>query len=262
MAKYKRAEEAEDNTSYSEEMNQSQQEQPVQQQAQADNSEESTYKKRYGDLRRHTQQQLQSKEQELQALREQLEVASRKQIKFPKTDEEIAQWAEKYPDVAKIIDTIAQKRAQEALSEGERRMQGLVNLEKKMNKKEAEQALLALHPDFPQIRQRRDFHEWVQDQPKYIQDALYKNSTDATAAGRAIDLYKADLSKKSKNDPAGAAKSVKTGSSANIGTGTKGSFTESQVAKMSDAEYEKNEEAILAAMHSGKFVYDLTGAAR
>lgn len=260
MAKYKRAEEADDTMSYSEEMDQSQQA-PEKPQVQAD-SEESTYKKRYGDLRRHTQQQLQNKEQELAQLREQLEVASRKQIKFPKTDEEIAEWANKYPDVAKIIDTIAQKRAQEALSEGERRMQGLVNLEKKMNKKEAEQALLALHPDFPQIRQRRDFHEWVQGQPKYIQDALYKNSTDATAAGRAIDLYKADLSKKAKNDPAGAAKSVKSGSSANVGTGTKGSFTESQVAKMSDAEYEKNEEAILASMHSGKFVYDITGAAR
>jgi hypothetical protein len=260
MAKYKRAEEADDTMSYSEEMNQSQQA-PVQQQAQGD-SDESTYKKRYGDLRRHTQQQLQTKEQELAQLREQLEVASRKQIKFPKTDEEIAEWATKYPDVAKIIDTIAQKRAQEALSEGERRMQGLVNLEQKMNKKEAEQALLALHPDFPQIRQRRDFHEWVQDQPKYIQDALYKNSTDATAAGRAIDLYKADLSKKAKNNPTGAAQSVKSGSTANVGTGTKGSFTESQVAKMSDAEYEKNEEAILASMHSGKFVYDITGAAR
>ena len=29
----------------------------------------------------------------------------------------------------------------------------------------------------------------------YIQDALYKNNTDAVAAARAIDLYKADTGK-------------------------------------------------------------------
>jgi hypothetical protein len=31
---------------------------------------------------------------------------------------------------------------------------------------------------------------------------------------------------------------------------------------MSDAEYDKNEAAILEAMRAGKFDYDLTGAAR
>ncbi len=37
---------------------------------------------------------------------------------------------------------------------------------------------------------------------------------------------------------------------------------ESQVDKMSDKEYAKNQEAIMEAMRTGKFVYDLSGAAR
>ena len=37
---------------------------------------------------------------------------------------------------------------------------------------------------------------------------------------------------------------------------------ESDVAKMSAVEYEKNEEAIRKAVQTGKFVYDVSGAAR
>ena len=33
-------------------------------------------------------------------------------------------------------------------------------------------------------------------QPAYIQDALYKNNTDAHAAARALDLYKADTGRR------------------------------------------------------------------
>ena len=42
----------------------------------------------------------------------------------------------------------------------------------------------------------------------------------------------------------------------------KGTFSESQVNNESDEWYESNEEAIMKAMRTGKFVYDLTGGAR
>ena len=47
----------------------------------------------------------------------------------------------KYPDVAKIIDTIARKRANEALEEGEKRLGHLKDLKLRSVKKEAEQEL-------------------------------------------------------------------------------------------------------------------------
>ena len=72
--------------------------------------EEASFKKRYGDLRRHMQQQMTSKDDEMEALKVALGQATKKQIKFPKTDSEVADWVKKYPDVAKIIDTIAQRR--------------------------------------------------------------------------------------------------------------------------------------------------------
>lgn len=228
-------------------------------------AEEASFKKRYGDLRRHMQTSLQEKEAEIRRMKEQLDQATRKQIRFPKSEEEIAEWVQKYPDVAAIIDTIAQKRALEALQIGEQKMANLAQLERKIERERAEQELLKIHPDFDQIRQDRAFHEWAQVQPKWVQDALYENDTDARAAARAIDLYKADTKKRkpsSAADNRSAAQSVgRAPSNAPSGNGNK-KFRESEVAKMSTREYEANEAAIMEAIKTGSFEYDLTGAAR
>ena len=202
------------------------------------------------------------KDQELKKLKSQLDSAAKGQIKFPKTDEEIEQWTNKYPDVAKIVDTIARKRANEALEEGEKRLGHLKDLETKLTKKEAEQQLMKLHPDFNEIRQDPAFHEWVAMQPLYINDALYKNNTDAMAAARAIDLYKADTGKRKTSSKKSAAQAVGRSTSATPAATGKAKFSESQVARMSDREYDANEEAILEAMKAGAFTYDMTGGAR
>jgi hypothetical protein len=263
MAKYKNAirEEADD-MSYSQELAATQAANQPQEEVSTD-SEDASFRKRYGDLRRHMQQTLAQKDQELTEVKRQLDSAARGQIKFPKSDEDIEKWSKKYPDVAQIVDTIARKRANEALEEGERRLEGLKQLENKMTRKEAEGQLLSLHPDFPKIRSDTGFHEWVAVQPQYIQDALYKNNSDARAAARAIDLYKADKGIRRKSSTsADAAKAV--GKTSRIAPTTTGqaTFSESQVQQMSDKEYDKNEDAILESMRKGSFSYDVTGAAR
>ena len=257
MSKYRRKEELEADTSYSEEL-----QAQVAVDSEPKEPEEASFKKRYGDLRRHTQQLMSQKDRELEKLKAQLDSAAKGQIKFPKTDAEIQQWTNKYPDVAKIVDTIARKRANEALEEGERRLGHLKDLETKLTKKEAEQQLMKLHPDFNEIRQDPAFHEWVAMQPLYINDALYKNNTDAMAAARAIDLYKADTGKRKTSSKKSAAQAVGRSTSAAPAATGKAKFSESQVARMSDREYDANEEAILEAMKSGAFTYDMTGGAR
>jgi hypothetical protein len=257
MSKYRRKEELEADTSYSEEL-----QAQVAVDSEPKEPEEASFKKRYGDLRRHTQQLMSQKDQELEKLKAQLDSAAKGQIKFPKSDEEIEQWTNKYPDVAKIVDTIARKRANEALEEGEKRLGHLKDLETKLTKKEAEQQLMKLHPDFNEIRQDPAFHEWVAMQPLYINDALYKNNTDAMAAARAIDLYKADTGKRKTFSKKSAAQAVGRSTSATPAATGKAKFSESQVARMSDREYDANEEAILEAMKSGAFTYDMTGGAR
>ena len=67
-------------------------------------------------------------------------------------------------------------------------------------KEKAEVELLRFHPDFNTIRDSDVFHEWAEEQPKWVQDALYDNDNDARSAARAIDLYKSDkgITKKSR----------------------------------------------------------------
>ena len=254
--KYTRAVE-EDELTYSEEMALNQ---PEQEPTEALGAEEESYKKRYQDIQRHIQTVRDQKDQELQNVKKQLDDATRKQIRFPKTDAEVEAWSNRYPDVAKIVDTIARKRANEVLAEGEKRLEQVEKFERTLNKQSAEQQLVQLHPDFAQIRQDPKFHEWVSLQPSAMQDSVYKNNTDATWAARTIDLYKSDMGKRKTTKT--AAQAVGRTSSSAPSTGGKSTFSESMVQKMSDREYEANEEAINASISSGTFSYDISGAAR
>ena len=229
-------------------------------------AEEKTFKKRYSDLRRHQQKQAEEFKTELETLKRQLSEATKKEMKLPKSDEDIEQWASEYPDVAAIVETIAMKKAREQSSALEERMKAIDEMQLSATKEKAEAELMRLHPDFDEIRDSDDFHTWAEDQPKWVQDALYENDNDARSAARAIDLYKADMgitSKKAKTDK-DAAKSVSTKNSRSKPQENESStyLKESQVQKMSPQEYEAKSDEIMEAIRSGKFIYDVSGSAR
>lgn len=231
------------------------------------NPEEKSFKKRYGDLRRHTQKQQTEMQKQIDELKAQLDKAATKQLRMPKSEEEISEWSKEFPDVAKIVETIAMKKAQEQSKALEERLKKLDEREAETLRQRAEAELMRLHPDFDEIRDQEQFHDWVEAQPKWVQSALYDNEADAIAAARAIDLYKADMgltSKKSKkSDDKEAARSVSGRNKAGFdASNEQGSIRESDVERMSAAEYEKNQEAIVAAIKAGKFIYDRTGSAR
>ena len=231
--------------------------------------EEKTFKKRYGDLRRHAQQKEEQMRNQIRQLEEQLSSATKEGIKLPKSDEELSEWSKQYPDVAKIVETIATKKAQELDSSIEKRLQHIAEREIETNRKRAETELLQLHPDFDEIRNSEDFHGWVQEQPTWVQQALYENDNDAKAAARAIDLYKIDseiVTKKARapKDNKDAAKSVSTKGSQTRPQSDESAtqLRESEVEKMSAKEYEKHAEEIMNAIRSCNFIYDLSGSAR
>ena len=230
------------------------------------NAEEKTFKKRYSDLRRHQQKQAEEFKTELAELKRQLSEATKKEMQLPKSDEDIEQWAKDYPDVAAIVETIAMKKAREQSSALEERLKAIDEMQVSATKEKAEAELMRIHPDFDEIRDSDEFHEWAEDQPKWVQDALYDNDNDARSAARAIDLYKADMgitAKKPKSDK-DAAKSVSTKNSRSKPQENEAStyLRESQVQKMSPQEYEKRSDEIMEAIRSGKFVYDVSGSAR
>ena len=241
-------------------------EQPEEQEAEPTNAEEKTFKKRYSDLRRHQQQQAEEFKKEIESLKSQLSQAAQKEMKLPKSDEDIEKWADEYPDVAAIVETIAMKKAREQSTALEERMKAIDELQSSASKEKAEAELMRIHPDFGEIRDSDEFHDWAEEQPKWVQDALYDNDNDARSAARAIDLYKADMGiskEKPKSDKA-AAKSVSTKDSRSKPQENEANsyLKESAVQKMSPSEYEKRSDEIMEAIRSGKFIYDISGSAR
>jgi len=230
-------------------------------------AEEKTFKKRYGDLRRHAQKKEQDLQKQIDELKNQLEASTKKEIKYPKSEDELTQWMEKYPDVAKIVETIAMKKANEQASEYESKFRAIDEMKHEAQREKAEAELMRIHPDFEQIRDTDSFHNWVEEQPKWVQDALYDNDTDAVSAARAIDLYKADMNittkqKSSKDKDAAKAIGTRSERSSPEGDESKSYIKESQVAKMTAQQYEKRQEEIAEAIRTGKFIYDLSGPAR
>jgi len=234
--------------------------------AEPEGAEERSFKKRYGDLRRHSQKQQEDLQKQITELKEQLSAATKKEIQLPKSDDEIGAWMKKYPDVAAIVETIAIKKAREQATDLEERVTKINRMQEDAERQKAETVLLQMHPDFEEIRQDDDFHTWAEEQPRWIQQALYENDNDAQAAARAIDLYKADrgITTKKKRRSGDAAEMVNTKASRNRPSAddSSGVIRESDVQKMSAVQYEKNQEAIMEAIRSGKFVYDLSGSAR
>jgi len=228
-----------------------------------DTGEERTYKKRYDDIRK-----LQSKTAaELKAIKAQLENAKEQGVlRPPKSDEDIEAWANKYPDVAAIVETIAEKKAQEKFSFAEDRLRQLDKMTAEADRSKSMDAIRESHNDFDELKESDEFHDWAGEQPKWVQDALYENQDDPRSVVRVIDLYKVDKGldtksrKKSSKDAASAVVTKRSTKPSQAETDV--SFTESMISKMSIKEFEKNQEAIMEAQRSGKFIYDLSGAAR
>jgi len=223
--------------------------------------EEKTYKKRYDDLRRH-QNKLVEQVKTLEA-----QVSDPSSFAAPTTEEELEAWKEKYPDVANIVSTLAKKEAQAMYNAADERLSRLDEIAEQADRAKAEAEIRAIHSDFDELKDSDAFHDWVDVQPKWVKDALYVNSDDPASVARVIDLYKADNNivnkgKKISAKRAAAAIVTKKGRTSVDADESNGRITESDVNKMSTVEYEKRSDEIMEAIRGGRFVYDMTGAAR
>ena len=225
-------------------------------------AEEKTFKQRYGDIRRHMKDKEQEWKLKFEKLEAQLQSAAKNELVLPKSEKEIEAWTKKYPDVAGIVEAIADKKAQERSSDIDKRLKEVEELRVTAKREKAEAELAVMHPDFNTIREDDTFHEWAKEQPRWVQDALYENVDDAKSVSRVIDLYKADkgiTAKKKTTEDKGAAASVTTKRTTTPSDSEESTYIrESQVAKMSMKEYEKRAEEIMDAQRSGKFIYDMS----
>ena len=218
------------------------------------------YKKRYDDLKKHYDGRVNSfkaREEELLA-----EIRSnRPKYKAPKSAEEIEAFKKEYPDVYGVVETVAHLRSSKETEDLKQEIKSLKELNQTVNKEKAEAKLARMHPDFEQIRESDDFHSWAESQPEASKGLVYGNATNAELASRAIDLFKQDTGKSKSKEVSGdlvaASEMVKVKNSKEIGYGSKKIWTRSQIAAMSQSEFDKNEKAITEAMSEGRVINDM-----
>jgi hypothetical protein len=217
------------------------------------------YKKRYDDLKRHYDSKLnefKSREQEL------LEEAanSRPTYKAPKSPEDLEQFKTEYPDVYDVVETVAHMQSESKAKVLEERLSKLQERENNLIREAAEQRLMERHPDFGDIRNSDDFHEWAKEQHSSIQSWVYDNTDDADLASRALDLFKKDLGieptktkSSSKKTRKSAADMVST-KTTSVEPNQQKVWSEKEIAAMSIAEFDKYESEISEAMQYGRIV--------
>jgi hypothetical protein len=191
------------------------------------------------------------------------------EFKMPKTPEQVAAWMTRFPEVGDMMRTIALTENQDLREEVRKTRETIAQEKVDAAKERAFDQLLKAHPDFLEIREDDAFHEWAEAQAAWVQTALYdENQIDSKPAIDAVRLYKADTkpapSKKDtrQEDVADAARGVKTQKTAPDAIKDRNKIYESEVDKMSRKEFADNAAAIDLAMREGRFVYDISGAAR
>jgi hypothetical protein len=222
--------------------------------------EEKTFKKRYGDLRRHAQKEKEALSGEIKELRERLDKMQTASPEVPRTKEQVEAWVKKYPEAAAIVKGLASQEAEQRSQEINNRLKEVEGMAAQVALEKAENEIRRRHPDFDQIRDSDDFHEWAQKQPSWAQKALY-DELDVDSASRVFDLYKADKGIKRVATPEkSAALAVSTRSGTNVPQkdASAAYWSESRVSRLTDKEYGDKEAEILSAMRDGKFVYDMS----
>ena len=217
--------------------------------------EDAAFKKRYDDLKRHYDETLSKHKDEVLKLKKEKEVISSQPI-F-KSKEDLEEWRKDYPDMYDSVMQLTTEATLKTKLEMEEQLLDVKKQQSRLSRDKAEVELAKKHPDFKDIRESGDFHDWASVQDSTVQSWLYDNSDNPTSAARAIDLYKYDrgLSTKKVNLDVNkeAAKAVSKTKTSETPTDKK-QWTWSTIKKMKPEEYTKFETEIDKAYREGRIV--------
>jgi len=223
--------------------------------------EDHDYKKRYDDLKKHYDSKLYEWREERESLtNEQAMLSSFEDDPVPQeSNAEIDQFKESYPEVYSMVEQVSTKNASKEVEELRAEVNRLSQREEQLQAKSAYQQLLALHPDFPEIKKSDDFKGWLDEQPPSIAEGVTGNSSDVKYAARVLDLYKADkgLNKKRGRPKRSAAEAVTKTNAKTVSVNqdsNKKTWTTSEIRKLKPHEFDKLEAEIDLANAEGRIL--------
>jgi hypothetical protein len=217
--------------------------------------EDAAFKKRYDDLKRHYDETISKHKDEVLKLKKEKEAVASRPI-F-KSKEDLEEWRKDYPDMYDSVMQLTTEATMKSQREMEEQLLEIKKQQSSLSRERAEVELAKKHPDFKEIRESGDFHDWASVQDSTVQSWLYDNSDNPKSAARAIDLYKYDrgLSTKKVNYDAKkeAAKAVSKTKVSETPTDKK-QWTWAAIKSMKPDEYAKFEAEIDKAHREGRIV--------
>ena len=216
------------------------------------------YKKRYDDLKKHYDSRLSEFKQREQELIAEA-TANRPEYQAPKTAEELEQFKAEYPDVYEVVETVAHLQSEDKVASLQQRLDALQERETEILKREAEKDLMAKHPDFTELRNSEEFHQWAEAQPEEIKDWIYNNPNNASLASKAIDLFKLENGitpvkpSQNKSERSSAADMVST-KTTTVDEKQPKIWTQQEIAALPMAEYDRLEKEIDKAVEEGRVI--------
>ncbi|MDA7495918.1 hypothetical protein N8469_00230 [bacterium] len=220
-------------------------------------SQDSNYKKRYDDLKKHYDtkvNEFKQKEQELEA-----EARMTQQVEQESAyEEQLESFKEENPDLYDAVEAVTTNQTNELRE----KLSVLEQREAQIVRREAEETLRTSHPDFLELRESEEFHVWAEAQPEQIQDWIYNNPDNVSLAVKAIDLYKMEAGIATPTKTKRAQSQSSSGSAADlVSTKTKTVdanepkiWTQREIAALSMQQYEKFEQEIDQALMEGRVV--------
>ena len=217
--------------------------------------EDAVFKKRYDDLKRHYDETISKHKDEVLKLKKEKELVASKPI-F-KSKEELEEWRKDYPDMYDSVMQLTTEATIKAKQDMEEELLQIKKQQSSLARDRAEVELAKKHPDFKEIRESSDFHDWASVQDSTVQSWLYDNSDNPKSAARAIDLYKYDRGlsdKKVKYDAKKEASKTVSKTKVSETPTEKKQWTWEAIKKMKPETYAKFEEDIDKAHREGRIV--------
>ena len=225
-----------------------------------DRKEPIDWEGRYGNLRATKSKKEASQADEITALKSQLAATQNQPLAPLRTDEEVDKFHEEHPNLAALVQTAAVN----ANADTRKEIDGLnLKLEEANNRTKKANALASLmtaHPDADVIIGTDAWHTWAEGKPESIQHMIYEVAPyDGMLISQYVAQFKAEQGVKENTDPRHIEQMQRAASRA-VGNSSAGepvageqleSFTNVQIDKMSMAEYEAKEEAIMKAQSAG-----------
>lgn len=212
------------------------------------------WEKRYADQQRYVtklQNELKTKDQAIEELK-------RKPLELPKTKEQLDEYKKQYPDLVDTIVSLARLEVTEQSKQLDEERKAVLQ---KLADIESEKLILAVakvHKDALQIRNDPKFHNWLSEQSPAVKSLF--ESSDAKDPIKGLNLYKEDMGIKTPRvQREDSATAVSATSQPDIPEGNKKVWKQSEVARLTDAQYQKHRKDIHDAMNTkGRYIKDLT----